>query len=110
MLSDARTWTTLAYLIVMLPLGFIYFCTAILGLAFGLSCITAPVIDALQHLGWVEGISVYGDGIPYWLTTPVGSIVQFLIGILVLTSLMHVARGVGGMHGKLAKALLAKPA
>jgi hypothetical protein len=94
----------------MLPLGVIYFCTAVLGLAFGLSCITAPVIDALQHLGWVEGISVYGEGIPHWLTTPIGSIVQLCLGILLITSLMHVARGVGRMHARLAKALLAKPA
>jgi uncharacterized membrane protein len=110
MLSDARTWSTLAYLIVMLPLGIIYFCTAILGLAFGLSCITAPVVDTLQHLGWVQGISVYGPGIPNWLTTPLGSIVQFFLGIFLLTALMHVARGVGQMHVRLAKALLAKPA
>jgi uncharacterized membrane protein len=110
MLSDARTWTTLAYLIVMLPLGIVYFCTAVVGLAFGLSCIAAPVIDALQHLGWVEGVTVYGNGIPHWLTTPLGSIVQFLFGILLLTSLMHVARAVGQMHAKLAKALLANPA
>ena len=110
MLSDARTWTTLAYLIVMLPLGIIYFCTAVIGLAFGLSCMAAPVIDALQHLGWIAGISVYGSDIPRWLTTPAGSVVQFFFGVFLLTALMHVARGVGRMHAKLAKALLAKPA
>jgi hypothetical protein len=103
MLSDARTWTTLAYLIVMLPLGIIYFTTAVTGIAFGLSCIAAPVIDALQHLGWVQGMSVYGDGIPHWLTTPMGSIVQFFLGVFLITSLMHVARGIGRMHAKLAK-------
>jgi len=111
MLSDARTWTTLAYLVLMGPLGLIYSMIAVLGLGLGLSFAAAPVIDALQRLEWIDAQrSVYGEGIPHWLTTPVGDVVMFASGIVILTTLMHLARGVARMHGKLAKALLAKPA
>jgi len=33
MLKDRRTWTTLAYLILMLPLGIVYFAVAVVGLS-----------------------------------------------------------------------------
>jgi uncharacterized membrane protein len=110
MLSDARTWTTLAYLVVMLPLGVIYFVIAVVAFVFGLSCMAAPVIDALQRLGWVNSeITVYGNGMPHWLTTAPGGVILFILGILIVTTLMHVARGIGQAHARLAKALLAKP-
>jgi len=111
MLSDARTWTTLAYLVVMLPLGVAYFCIAVIGLSFGVSCTVAPIVDALQHLGLIRSdVSVYGESMPHWLTSPIGGVLLFILGIVVLTTLMHVARGIGRMHARLAKALLAKPA
>ena len=37
MLKDARTWTTLIYLVAMLPLGIFYFVTAVTGFAVGVS-------------------------------------------------------------------------
>ncbi len=111
MLSDARTWTTLAYLVVMLPLGVIYFSIAVVGVGVGVSCTVAPIIAALQSFGLVSNeVSVYGSGMPTWLTTSVGGVVLFIFGIVVLTTLMHVARGTGRMHARLAKALLAKQA
>src|SRR5207248_7524228 len=36
MLADARTWTTLLYFLIMLPLGIIYFVIATVGLSVGL--------------------------------------------------------------------------
>jgi uncharacterized membrane protein len=110
MLSDARTWTTLAYLVVMLPLGVAYFCIAVTGISVGVSCTVAPIVDALQRLGLVrDDVGVYGNSMPHWLTSPIGGVLLFIFGIVVLTTLMHVARGIGRMHAKLAKALLAKP-
>ena len=110
MLADARTWTTLAYLIVMLPLGIVYFTIAVVGLALGLSFTVAPVIDALQRLGLVDSaVSVYGGGMPGWVLSPLGGVVLFALGIATVTGLMHLARGVGRMHARLAKSLLAKP-
>ncbi len=110
MLRDARTWTTLAYLLVMGPLGIFYFCIAIVGLAFGVTFIASPIVHVLQHFGWVRtDIAVYGDEIPHWITTPLGEVFLVAAGVVLLTTLMHVARAVARGHAKLAKALLAKP-
>ena len=38
--------------------------------------------------------------------TPAGLVAMFVAGILLLTALMHVARAIGRLHAKLAKALL----
>ena len=52
MLKDARTWTTLIYLLMMLPLGIVYFVTAVTGLAVGVSFVLVPVVGIAQRLGW----------------------------------------------------------
>src|ERR1700743_109466 len=62
MLSDARTWTTLLYFVLMLPLGVFYFVTATVGLSIGVNLVLAPFAVLGQVLGWI------GDdvrGIPF---------------------------------------------
>lgn len=111
MLADVRTWTTLAYLVAMLPLGILYFVVAVVGLAVGVSFTAAPIIDAAQRIGLIDSaVSVYGSGMPRWVASPAGDVLLFVVGIVIVTVLMHLARGVGRMHARLAKSLLAKPA
>src|SRR6201984_1377480 len=52
MLTDARTWTTLLYFVLMLPLGIIYFLIAMAGLSIGLKLSTAPLAVLGEDLGW----------------------------------------------------------
>ena len=52
MLEDVRTWTTLAYLLLMLPLGILYFTVAVTGLAVSAAFIGAPLGVVAPHLGW----------------------------------------------------------
>jgi uncharacterized membrane protein len=116
MLSDARTWTTLLYFVLMLPLGIIYFVIAVLGLSAGLNLSFAP----LAVLG--ENIGVFGpdypSGLPFfwghhWTYTgpwaSFGALCLMALGILILTLLMHLARGIVKGHARLAKALLVEP-
>ena len=44
MLKDARTWTTLLYLLLMLPLGIVYFTVAVTLLALGLALVSTPLV------------------------------------------------------------------
>jgi uncharacterized membrane protein len=102
MLVDRRTWTTLLYMLVMLPLGVTYFSVAIVGLALALAGIAAPVAALLNSLGMTgAGIEIDGAIIAWPLSVPVA-----VIGVLLLTGLMHGARIVGELHGRLARALL----
>src|SRR6201999_1884159 len=65
-----------------------------------------------ENLGWINADA---QGIPFALgyhvmrlTTHswIGSLFMFAIGVIVLTLLMHVARGIGRGHARLAQALL----
>ena len=52
MLKDPRTWTTLIYFVIMLPLGILYFTIAIIGLSLGISFFTVPVVGIAQRMDW----------------------------------------------------------
>lgn len=114
MLKDARTWTTLLYLLLMLPLGILYFTIAIAGLALGLRLSVAPVIYAGLSLGWFPPYQEFGVlRIDDWSTgTPdtfIVALIEVVLGVLILTLLMHAARGIARGHARLAKVLLVEP-
>jgi uncharacterized membrane protein len=108
MLKDPRTWTTLAYLLLMLPLGLFYFVVAIVGISIGVALIAGPFLVMAQHLGWDfnNGISVMQ---PALLAAPLIAPFTIALGLLILTVLMHAARGIGRVQVALARALLVKP-
>ena len=108
MLKDPRTWTTLAYLLLMLPVGIFYFVMAITGIAIGVALIAGPFLVVAQHLGWDinNGISVMQ---PEFLAAPLIAPITIALGVLILTVLMHAARGIGRVQVALARALLVKP-
>jgi hypothetical protein len=114
MLQDARTWTTLLYLLLMLPLGIIYFCIAVIGLAVGLRGAIAPVVWASHYLGWLPPVfPVDMITIDEWNVhsphTLIGALFAAVVGVLILTVTMHAARGIARGHARLAKALLVTP-
>ena len=102
MLVDRRTWTTLLYLLMMLPLGIAYFTFAVCALAIGIGCTLAPLVHLLSFAG-VPDVGIEFDGwmMPWPATLPVAA-----FGLLVLTGFMYAARGIGTAHGALARALL----
>jgi uncharacterized membrane protein len=101
MLKDPRTWGTLLYLLAMLPLGVFYFSFAVVGLAVSAAVIVLPIVLLLYDAGIVniDGTVV---GAPPTAVLPLISIA----GVLLLTVTMHLARGIGYLHGQLAKSLL----
>ena len=109
MLKDRRTWTTLAYLILMLPLGIAYFVMAVVGLAVSLAFIFAPLLEIASRLDWF-GLPDDIHMNPLWLDSLWVLPFMVLVGVLLLTLLMHLARGVGRLHAMYAKALLVAPA
>lgn len=103
MLADWRTWTTLLYMGLQLPLGIFYFTFAVVGLAIGLAFLFLPLTALTAGhvvLGNVNGMQLTADlgGLEYVLFP--------VLGVLLLTTLLHAVRGLGKLHGYLAKALL----
>ena len=100
---DPRTWSTLLYMLILMPLGIIYFTLAVSLLASSLSLIFAPLSLGFPHDLWfsLDGYDVHN--VP-WFITPLLSVV----GVILLGGLLHLARGIGWVHGHIAKNLLVK--
>jgi uncharacterized membrane protein len=102
MLFDRRTWTTILYMIVMLPLGIFYFTVAITSVVLSLGGIAAPIVGLLHSLGYTSAnVQLEGEMVAWPLTLPLS-----LVGILLMTAVMHGVRLLGELHGRLARALL----
>ncbi|MGH8398928.1 MAG: sensor domain-containing protein [Gammaproteobacteria bacterium] len=101
LLTDPRTWSTLLYILIRLPLGILYFSVVVAWLGVSLVLILSP----LSHI-WGDMIYINGPVVVSWFFTPV----CILIGILLLVTLMHFVRGVGYMQGHIAKELLVRHA
>lgn len=113
MLTDTRTWTTLAYNVLMLPVGILYFTLAVVGVLVSLSLMAAPVIETIHALGGFDPDSVLGRrGInmqPEWLGSPGGLLFCLIVGVLLLTLTLHASRGITRGHAAFAKTMLVLP-
>ena len=102
MFADPRTWSTFLYFLLMLPLGIVYFTVVVAGITSAVAMVAAPLFLLLHHFGWLHlDYALEVDNA--WLSPLV-----FLAGVALLVGTLHVARGIGRMHGRIAKQLLVK--
>ncbi|MGE5625959.1 MAG: sensor domain-containing protein [Bacillota bacterium] len=99
--TDRRTWSTFLYMLLQFGLGTLYFCVIVTWASLALSMILAPFEFWLPNEIWfsIDGVSFHN--VP-WYVTPFMS----ALGVILLTGLLHFAKGVGWLHGHLAKHLL----
>jgi uncharacterized membrane protein len=114
MLSDVRTWTTLLYMLLMLPLGIVYFTATVTALAVGLAFSALPLLVLARWLGWDANATLFSDDVHIggWALSDhsmISALILGAIGVLIVTLLMHAARAIGRGHAHLAKALLVVP-
>lgn len=104
--SDVRTWSSLFYMLLRLPLGIAYFVIGVVGLSLSLG-VTGGAIYSL-----ISGEShIQISNAPYLehiLHTAPGLLVLALAGILLFFVVLHMARAIGWVHGKIAEALLVR--
>ncbi|HTA65093.1 MAG TPA: sensor domain-containing protein [Xanthomonadaceae bacterium] len=103
MFTDPRSWSTLLYMLMMLPLGILYFTLSVTLLSVSLAFILAP-LGSLFGLSTLQ-IGDYDGPMPIWMAP-----VLVPLGVLLLFGYMHAARGIGRLHGQLAKHLLVRSA
>ncbi len=103
MLTDRRTWTTILYMLLMLPLGVFYFTSAVVGVVVSLTFIAAPAIVYLDSRGLADVNFQLWDGSSPTLAT---ALLISAFGVLALTLFMHLARALGQLHGNVARSLL----
>ncbi|WP_417475170.1 sensor domain-containing protein [Luteimonas mephitis] len=105
MFLDPRTWSTVVYFLAMLPLGIVYFALASSLVAISLTLILAPLalLPGVHFSLWIFGIDVPAQA--PWLLP-----LLTVAGVALLFATLHLARGIGRLHGLFAKHLLVKSA
>jgi hypothetical protein len=101
--KDGRTWASMAYMILMLPLGIVYFTVAVTGLAAGFGLIVSPFTYwARDHVFVWHGVE-YTWHMPLWATP-----LAVVAGVVVLLLCLHLARWIGRGHAAFAKRMLVR--
>ena len=105
-LKDGRTWASLVYLVLMLPLGIVYFVFAVTGIATGLGLIAAPFVELARPHNWFD-ITI--NGVTRIWHMPVWSMpLSVIVGFLLLLGWFHAFRWIGRGHAGYAKAMLVR--
>lgn len=113
--TDPRIWSTHVYFLLMLPLGIAYFTIFVTLIALVVSLIGAPLAiwtgfatGDLTRDSWsllhvqLLGVNATAGGAQLLLC--------LVAGVLLMFGTLHLARGIGHLHGLLAKHLLVAPA
>jgi uncharacterized membrane protein len=102
--TDPRSWSSMLYMVLMEPLGVIYFTFAITASLVSLVVAVLPILDSFSTYGSIS----FGDS---YINLPLWSLpITLAIGAVLFAITLHVARGVGFVHAQLAKHLLVKSA
>ena len=100
LVTDRHTWISLIYMVLQMPLGVIYFSVNVTLIAFSLGVMFAPFAQLIWKLPM---ITIGADQV----FLPYSALVLLAIGgFLTLTLTLHLARAIGGLHGKYAKRML----
>jgi hypothetical protein len=99
-LTDLRTWTTMLYMLLMLPLGVIYFTVMVTALSVSFATFAAPIAQWIGHTPIIR-VNEWG-----YLIEPWGAPFFFIGGVLGFFLTLWLAKGIGYLHGLFAKIML----
>jgi len=98
--TDYRTWTTMLYMILQLPLGIAYFTLLVTGFATSASLVALPILQE------ISGQPLIQSGGYSYLIEPWAYPLFVVVGLLGMIVLLWVVKGIGKLHGAYAKAML----
>jgi uncharacterized membrane protein len=102
LLTGKSTWLSWIYMILMLPLGIIYFTVMVTLISVALTSIASPVLAIVFN---IPIMTIY-DGDIIWHLPEYLTPLLAALGVALATATLHLSRWVGMLHGKFAKALL----
>lgn len=97
---EVRTWSTLTYMVVQLPLGLVYFVTFFTLISFSVAVIVNP------FLVYVLDLHVVNIGWEPYINNPELTFPFVFVGLILLIATLHLAKNIGRLHAIYAKALL----
>jgi hypothetical protein len=102
LIADRYSWFSMGYMLLQLPLGIAYFTVFITLIALSLYLIASPFLQLVFNLplftNWNTLYYFQGWVMPFAVTA----------GILLFFLTLHLAKVIGNVHGKLAKAMLVR--
>lgn len=113
MFTDPRTWATQLSFLLMLPLGIVYFTVVTTLVAVSGAFMGAPIAvwtGLAERAVDVDGgqLAAFDGNFVVTSVEPRALPLLLVAGVLLLFATLHLARGVGYLHGQLAKHLLVK--
>jgi hypothetical protein len=99
-LTDYRTWTTMLYMVLQLPLGIIYFTVMVTALSVSAAFVAAPIAQMVLQQPVIRGFQ-YG-----YLIMPWAMPLVMLVGVLGFFVTLWLAKGIGKLHAMWAKTML----
>jgi len=99
-LTDYRSWTTMLYMVLQLPLGITYFTIIVTALALSAWTIVAPIVQLLTNEPVIRTLD-YG-----YLIQPWAMPLLWAAGVLGVFATLWLAKGIGKVHGIWAKTML----
>jgi len=100
LVTDKATWLMIVYMLIQFVLGTVYFVVFVIVLSLSLSFMSLPFIQLFLStpIVSIDDRVIY---LPYWTLVLIS-----IGGLLLWTSFMHLARGIGQLHGRMAKVML----
>jgi len=105
-LIDARTWTSMLYLVLRLPLGVTYFVISIVGIVVPIALTGGSIVSLVTNESHVQITDV--PWLQHLFHTAPGLVLLAFVGVLLFFVTLHIARGIGWVHARLAEALLVR--
>jgi len=105
-LTDIRTWSSMFYLALMLPLGIAYFTLAVTGIALSAGLIGGSIFSLITGESHVQISEV--PWLEHLFHTAPGLVLLAFSGVLLVFVVLHIARGIGWFHGRIAELLLVR--
>ena len=102
LLTGKSTWLSSIYMILMLPLGILYFTVIVTLVSVAVALIGAPIMAYVFNIP----IGTFSYGVEIWTLPDHLTPLLSVVGVGLATITMHLARWTGKVHGKFAKALL----
>ena len=102
LLTDKYTWFSMVYMLLQLPLGITYFTVFITLIAASLGLIVTPILGLIlnQPMFVINNTQYFLNS---WLVP-----FSIIFGALLFFLTLHLAKVIGGLHGKLAKTMLVR--
>lgn len=100
LLNNKRTWLSMLYMLILFPLGWIYFIPFFLLIGSSLVVVLSPIFQIVFNYPLIT-IGTESIFLPIWalILLPIG-------GVLLMTLTLHLARQVGWLHSRYAKWML----